>query len=644
MVLPSEPRFPAVEGTLEWKASRNRQDDLVQKSRLRGLERFVGLEDFVDGLMAAQHRDYHIAGSAVAIVKDGCLLLSKGYGLSHIAQRTAVDADQTLFRPGSVSKLFTWTAVMQLAEEGRLSLDCDVNQYLRSFQIEKAFDQPVTMRHLLSHTAGFEDRYVGFLIIDDQSKVRPLAQALRDHMPARVRPPGTVAAYSNWGTALAGLIVEEVSGLEFATYAEERIFNPLGMTRTTFREPLPAHLSEAMSAGYMFAGGELKEQKFEFISNVGPGGAASSTVTDMAQFMLAHLGDGAIGDKRILREPTARQMREQLITLDPRCPGWAYGFVEQTINGHRLIGHTGSTRWFKSSMLLMPSDSFGIYVTSNSLDGILANSRLVRAVIDRFYPASAPAAVDERDQASLLQSASIYTGAYWPTNRSFTKAEKALGFGGEIRVSLVDDGLLIEAPDREAVRVKPCDTGRFRTQLGEETITFRELSNGVMCFVSDARAFFWQERVPESWTRRGQQWLIAAIIVFCTIGGVDAAVRLVESTQVLSIFSEAATLAATVAVLSFLWLFQRLVLLPRSTISGTYPGGFFNGYPRATRHLLTLPVLSIILLLVSAATLVASDFQSRLTIESLLTYFFTWAAVLLFFRMTRFWNLRTTLI
>src|SRR5271163_4508118 len=146
-----------------------------------------------------------IAGAVIAVVKDGSLVFAKGYGYADTAKKTQISPEMTLFRPGSISKLFIWTAVMQQVEQGKLDLDRDVNDYL-DFKIPAAFDKPITLRNLMTHTAGFEE-VAKDMAEPDAASIGPLGDFLRSHIPARIYPPGTTPAYSNYGAALSGYIV-----------------------------------------------------------------------------------------------------------------------------------------------------------------------------------------------------------------------------------------------------------------------------------------------------------------------------------------------------------------------------------------------------------------------------------------------------
>jgi CubicO group peptidase (beta-lactamase class C family) len=255
------------------------------------------LEIFVDGVIAAQLQAYHIPGATVSVVKDGELYLAKGYGYANQEKLIPVIADKTLIFPGSVSKLFAWTAVMQLAEQGKVDLNADVNIYLSDIKIPNTYPSPVTLTHLMTHTAGFESRNEG-LFVHQVEEIMPLRDYLLRYMPARIYPPGRIPAYSNYGTALAGYIVEQISGLPYDAYIEENIFVPLGMKHSTFRRPPETQLADDLAVGYSFADGAYQPQD-EWVQPA-PAGGLATTATDMARFLIAHLQNGRYGDASIV--------------------------------------------------------------------------------------------------------------------------------------------------------------------------------------------------------------------------------------------------------------------------------------------------------------------------------------------------------
>src|SRR5215216_7896537 len=287
------------------------------------------VEEFFDELIPKQLREEHLAGATVAVVKDGRLVFAEGYGYADREERVPVVADETIFYPGSAGKLFTWTAVMQLVEEGKLDLDADINTYL-DFEIPDTYPEPITMAHLMTHTAGFEEQLAA-LLAEDEQDVLPLREFLIRYMPERVYPPGEYFAYSNYGTALAGYIVERVSGEPYEQYVSDHILKPLGMEHSAATQPLPPDLADDLSEGYHYRDGAYDAKDFEWVA-AAPTAPVHTTATDMARFMLAHLQNGEYGDKRILHESTALDMHRQHFTHDPRLPGMAYGFLTSREN------------------------------------------------------------------------------------------------------------------------------------------------------------------------------------------------------------------------------------------------------------------------------------------------------------------------
>ncbi|MEM8988309.1 MAG: serine hydrolase domain-containing protein [Pseudomonadota bacterium] len=391
------------------------------------------LEPFVDGVIGGLMESRKVAGVTVAVVYDGEIALTKGYGYADAARLTPVDPNKTLFRPGSISKTFTWTAVMQLAEQGKVDLDTDVNNYLTQFQIPDMYDEPVTLRHILSHTAGFEDGGIGYLFAEDVEQLRPVAEFLEKHMPARVRAPGTYGAYSNWASALAGVIVANQSEMEFDTYIDKNIFEPLGMRYSTFREPVPDDIAAGQSESLTRRGGEYADAGFEYIHNFAGAGSMSTTAGDMARYMLAHLGDGSYEGGRILSPQMTKQMREPLHRQHEAMTAMLYGFFEYTQNGRFAYGHGGSTLSFHSKMTLMPQEGVGIFISTNSPGGGGINSAFEKAFFDQYfppitpYPHSDPTRSNEDKQeaaANLAKQVREYVGAYRTNRRAYTDYQK----------------------------------------------------------------------------------------------------------------------------------------------------------------------------------------------------------------------------
>jgi len=405
------------------------------------------IEAFLDELIQEEMEEHHIAGAAVSVVKDGQLFFAKGYGYADLEEGIPVDPEQTGFRIGSVTKLFTWTAVMQLAEQEKLDLDADINSYL-DFRIPDTYPQPITMKNLLTHTDGFEDRFFEMLVLNATDSA-PVREWLVSHMPARVRPPGDCAAYSNYGAALAGYIVARVSGKPYERYIQEHILEPLGMAHTTGPSLITPDMLANQSVGYTYENGAFQALPYYTAQlAIVPEGAMLATATDMARFMIAHLRDGRYSDaniteRRILREATARQMHSTLFTHDPRLLGTAYGFFEFDDNGQRTIGHSGEAMPFNTLLLLLPDQDLGVFVSYNSEGGgELTNQHLgfQRAFFDHYYPA--PAVEPIQPPADFAERAGRFQGSYRMTRSSYTTLEKFAGFFGGVEISDSGNGTL----------------------------------------------------------------------------------------------------------------------------------------------------------------------------------------------------------
>ncbi|MBA3833655.1 MAG: beta-lactamase family protein [Chthoniobacterales bacterium] len=408
-------------------------------------------EAWLDGLLPYALQAGDIAGAVVVVVKDGAVLLQKGYGYSDVAARKTVDPERTLFRPGSVSKLFTWTAVMQLVEEGKLDLDADINTYL-DFKIPPRQGKPITLRNAMTHTTGFNE-VGGLLLIYDPRELHPLGEELKRLIPPRVTAPGIIPAYCNYGASLAGYIVERVSGESFESYIERHIFDPLGMTHATFRQPLPQALAPWMSKGYPVASGDPKP--FE-IDTTPPDGALSISGADMGRFMIAHLQNGVLGSSKILEETSAVQMHSTARNFTPPLNGILLGFFESNINGHRVIAHGGDLQWFHSDVNLFVDDGVGLFISLNSLGKDGAAGPIMTAVFrqfsDRYFPGPLPEGSVDAETAK--KHAELVSGRYVSSRRSHESFFALLNLLGQVRVSATDNGS-VSLPDFKGLDGEP---------------------------------------------------------------------------------------------------------------------------------------------------------------------------------------------
>ncbi len=400
------------------------------------------VDSWLDGLMPYGIESGGIAGAVVVVVKDGKVLTQRGFGKADVKTGKRVDPAATLFRPGSVSKLFTWTAVMQQVQAGKLDLDKDVDAYL-DFTIPPAYGKPITLRNLMTHTSGFEET-AKYLITTRPEDNRPLDAVLKRWVPHRIYAPGSTASYSNYGASLAGYLVERVSGEKFDDYVQRHILVPLGMRHSSFAQPLPPVLAAGMARGYAVASGE--PQKFEIIP-MSPAGALSSTGADMAQFMIAHLAQGG----PLLSPQTAALMHATANTPIPGLPGMALGFYHEDRNGLNIVGHGGDTNWFHSDLHLYLDKNVGLFVSFNSSGKAGAahtlRGKLSEGSTDRYSPQPAP---ELPTLASAAEHGRLLVGHYVSSRGSLTNWLRIATLLGEATVVLNDDKTITVSALRDA--------------------------------------------------------------------------------------------------------------------------------------------------------------------------------------------------
>lgn len=419
---------------------------------------------FFDALIPEQLHNNHIVGATVSVVQGRDVVFAKGYGYADRATAQPVEADRTLFYIGSDGKLFTWTAIMQLVEAGKLDLHTDVNDYL-DFTIPDTFDEPITLHHLMTHTPGFEDE-LGAMIAAGPQDLLPLRDFLAQHMPARVYPPGEIFAYSNYGTALAGYIIERVSGESYEGYITDHLLEPLGMMHSAAVQPLPANLAAQMSTGYRYANGEYNALAFEWTA-VPPAAAIRGTSTDVARFMLAHLNDGCVDGVCILQPETVAQMHQQQFTHHPTMTGMAYGFTESEFNGRRVLWHLGESAQFSTLLALLPDEEAGLLVSYNT--PMPAGREVLVQFIDAFFPAE-PANLSPRALPGWEERAEALRGTYVSSRTPHTSPQKLIGWLSALPVQPAEDGILTVGGMR-FVEIEP---GIFRQDNGDRTLTYRQ--------------------------------------------------------------------------------------------------------------------------------------------------------------------------
>ncbi|MHA7871397.1 MAG: serine hydrolase domain-containing protein [Hyphococcus sp.] len=467
------------------------------------------LEAFVDGVVTAHMRAHDIPGVSLSVVRDGRTLFAKGYGVADAAATRPVSGEETLFRIGSVSKTFIWTAVMMLVERGQINLEADVNTYLKGLQIPEKFNAPITMNDLMAHRAGFEDTLAVFTVVDEAD--RSLTEVLAAHMPARVFPPGARTSYSNWGSALAAKIVEDVSGKAFETFLNEEILSPLSMADTTLKGParLAPPMREKLSDPLQSTHGWPADSEPMQIGPYAPAGGMSSSAADMARWMAFHLGGGELDGVRLMTPATHQRMLRRAFRDRMAGADLAHGFVTFPIGGYDAFGHAGATNAFYTNMMMIPALNIGIYISQNATtDRTLVFDLPVLVVQHLTGAATFPGAASEANPDE-------YAGTYLHNRRSFTRFEKLFAATSVAVVSPAESGGVIVAAQGETELYKPVAgvADVFQNRYGDR-IVFGRNAQGAVTHVSDSAGVHSLERVGSFGNPKSLNIALGAAVFF----------------------------------------------------------------------------------------------------------------------------------
>ncbi|QTD42948.1 serine hydrolase [Sporosarcina sp. Te-1] len=324
------------------------------------------VEQTVDAIME-KYIGKDIPGVAIAIVQDGEVILLKGYGQSDIEKNIPVDPAKTIFEAASVSKVYTWSAVMQLVEQGKIDLDADIREYLPNDFLKLDFDEKVTMLHLMNHTAGFEEKTEYLFTYDPKDIISLDDYMMNEKQPKQVHKPGAITSYSNYSTALAGYIVQRVSGQPFEEYMQDQVLGKLQMDNSSFKQNWEQMKTTIASKGF---GYEKNGDHFETAPNIyvseSPAGSLNTTASDMAKFMLAHLNQQQTGEFQLFQDnETLRTIHDQSYSPNPQMPGNAHGFWERLNGEYRMIEHGGNLLGYTALLSLLPEQNFGLAFLTN---------------------------------------------------------------------------------------------------------------------------------------------------------------------------------------------------------------------------------------------------------------------------------------
>lgn len=605
------------------------------------------LEAFLDSLIQAKMEEHHIPGVQFIMVKDGGICFAKGYGFADLENEIPVTPDRTLFRICSIAKVVTATAVMQLVEQGKIDLNKDVNEYLTMFKINNPFPQPVTMRHLLTHTAGFDDVYLDKVGRTPDEQM-PLGEFLAKKLPPVITPPGEVCTYSNLGNALAGYLIEVVSGQDFAEYTAENIFEPLEMTHSSFR--LPDSLAPDLVKGYFYKNSGYIHIPFDFLNDY-PAGQMISTAADMAKFMIAHLQQGRYKDRQILNESTVNAMHSKQFShhpkLDDNYGGFAFGVG--SIRGQKLSAHDGGYLDAATRLWLFPESDIGIYMACNTMNSRL-NNDVTHQLAERLFPA-----VEKDTTKYPLENLPEYdanvdrfVGTYRFTRYSHGSITKAGVLTGAIAPEMPiwrnEQGMILMndlfGKPRRMIQIEPL---LFQSIDDDYYCAFREDENGEITylFTNGTNAFEkveWYHTVPFQ-----QKFFIACfIILFAATTGIGGRflIRKIKKQK-----PDASTLEKRVRtfawITSFTLLFYLLafgimvLFIPQKEIMI----GFGNGFPGIISIIQVIPFLGIVSMLFYLFYLMKSWFQSDIGISAKIVYSIVLLAGIGYLWFLNYWNM-----
>ena len=473
---------------------------------------------FFDGIVPLQLERSDIAGASVLVMQGDRVLLEKGYGFADDKKRVAVDPAKTIFRLASISKLFTWVSVMQLAEQGKLDIDADINRYL-DFEIHPAFNKPVTLRNLMTHTGGFEEVMHDVIVVNPKAKTS-LRDFLIRNQPNRLFAPGTVPGYSNYGVGLAGYVVERVSGEPFEAYVAHHIFTPLGMNGSTFYQPVPGDVSATPSEGYH---GDSSKPPVGFeIFFPAPAGGLSSTAHDMGRFAQALLNHGTLDGHQILHPETLALMWTPQFRASDQMPPACMGFYQDWHNNTHWIGHEGDLIAFHSLFFLDPATNTTLFISYNSAGGSNEpRPELIDLFTDRYFPAH------EKQAFISLSKEDLHSieGTYETTRRADSTRARLLGLLGQTVAKVDKEGVLTITRQKDLRghlrKFKPIAKDLWQEVDGQARIFFIRDSNGKVIRFAGDFAGVQRERVP--WYENGKLIALLSGASFFTLFAVVVA-------------------------------------------------------------------------------------------------------------------------
>jgi CubicO group peptidase (beta-lactamase class C family) len=562
------------------------------------------LSQKIDSAANASLKRYNVPGAVICIVKDGKVIINKGYGYSNLQTKKVINPQKTLFRLASVSKIFTGIAVMQMVEQNKLELNKDINTYLKDFKFSYITGRPVYLRDLLTHTAGFDDRYIGKSAHSETESI-PLDKFIPEFRPAFLYPAGEIYTYSNYGIALAAYLVQSAANTQFDKYAGSNIFSPLDMQNTFYC--LPQGREKDLVTGYWNDNGTHRPFAFDFLNDY-PAGQLLSTSEDISKFILAFLNKGEWNGHRILSEKSVNKMESVQFThnsaLQAAC---GYIFTIDTLNNQKIIMHDGGYVGTSTRLMMLPEKNTGFFIACSEL-----SSGFTYDITDIILNSLFPVKKDTLKKYPLTslppynKNVDRFTGYYRFTRYSHKGLEK-LGilfgiYGSDMLIKKNENGMLI-MPDlagnpRRLIQIKPL---LFQSVDDDYRIAFRQDKDGKITHVF-TNGISAMEKVHFLYSTIMQRALIIiCLIIFVVIamsgifGRMFKSFRKKKDSALLSrpgkIFKCAKHISTVYSIYFLLFGLSIMLFIPKTE----YMLGFAYGLPWIFYVLQVLPFIGIIL-------------------------------------------------
>lgn len=592
------------------------------------------LTDWIDSGINKGLKSNNIAGATFVLIQDDSIRHINGYGVADLETQKPVDGKSTIFRIGSISKTFVATAVMKLYEEGKLKLDNDINNYLKTFQIEYKFNDSITIKNLLTHTAGFDQRNIGW-VVEKEEDIIPLAQYLKKRMPPQIRPAGEIITYSNHGFGLLALIVEEVSDMPFYRYVEKMILEPLEMNSSGFKKKV--HLEEYYASSYIQRGGELETDNPVFMQNY-PTGSFSSTAADMGNYITMFLNYGNYNGNQILDSSTIIKMTQTGFKQYDEAPwGWLLGFQEHAWKGYKVVRYSGQYQGFTSELVMLPEKKIGFFISINSSNMLnsaghyflknFINNLLTDLIPDPIISGKVKNGL--REVGFVEEPLKAFSGTYRHTRypqKTLDKIAILLGFAQEINIVPSDSTLEIVEWNN---RLRPVSGLMFNIG-GVGYAAFSRNANGeIAYFLNNENSYHklkWYEPLQFQVYWVGS--IVLVLLIFIIVSLIFKRYFIPKNRHLV----ERVNFWLASLIILFLAMFT-------FSLKITEPSEFFIGIPWLLKIALVLPFLIISLELVSFYLLIKAFRFRELGVINLVTQSIVFIVSLVFIPWLLYYNL-----